>query len=67
VSVAEVIGTLFIMLMCCVGIYTIGRLVVEGIRRTAGRIHIGATIEDAAVRDQLPAHIPQDRIPGVQL
>jgi hypothetical protein len=49
----EFIGRAFILLMSCIGIYTLSKLIIEGIHRTAGRIEIGKVYEDAAVRDRL--------------
>jgi hypothetical protein len=53
VNIYEAIGGMFVVFFTCVGIYVTGRLVIEGIRRTAGRLDIGAVTEDAAVRDFL--------------
>lgn len=52
-NVFEAVGALTIVFFTCVGLYTVARLVIEGIKRVAGRIDIGQTTEDAAVRDFL--------------
>ena len=50
-TIYEAIGGSFVIFTSCVGVYTLGRLVVEGLKRVGTRIEIGASCEEAAVRD----------------
>ena len=40
-SVFEAIGSGFVILMCCIGIYTVGVFVIAGIRHSARLIDLG--------------------------